>query len=163
MENIIPSLVTSQVGYKGVQPKGFEFEEIFFFCCENVLHSYSACLIATLDLGIGQMDVKTTFLHDDLEKEIYIEQPKSFVVKGKEYYVCKLKKTLYVLKQVPRQWYKKFRTILMGKIDHCVFVQEFASDDFIILSLYGDDILIVSKKASNIDELQKQLKQVFLV
>ena len=110
-------------------------------------------LTTTLDLEIGQMDAKTTFLHDDLEKEIYIEQPKSFVVKGKEYYVCKLKKTLYVLKQVPRQWYKKFRTILMGKIDHCVFVQEFASDDFIILSLYGDDILIVSKKASNIDEL----------
>ena len=95
------------------------------------------------------MDVKTTFLHDDLEKEIYMEQSKSFVVKGKENYVCKLKKSLYELNQVPRQWYKKFDSILMGEhgfhkttLDHCVFVQKFASDDFIILLLYSDDILM---------------------
>jgi hypothetical protein len=37
------------------------------------------------------MDVKTTFLHRDLEKEIYMKQPKAFVVKGKKYLVCKLK------------------------------------------------------------------------
>ena len=39
------------------------------------------------------MDVKTTFLHGDLKKEIYMEQPKGFTIKGKEDYVCKLKKS----------------------------------------------------------------------
>ena len=38
------------------------------------------------------MDVKTAFLHGDLDKEIYMEQPEGFVLKGKEDYVCKLKK-----------------------------------------------------------------------
>lgn len=44
------------------------------------------------------MDVKTTFLHEDLEEEIYMKQPEGFVVKGKKELVCKLKKFLYGLK-----------------------------------------------------------------
>ena len=44
------------------------------------------------------MDVKTTFLHGDLDKEIYMEQPEGFTIKGKEDYVSKLKKSLYGLK-----------------------------------------------------------------
>ncbi|CAM8938347.1 unnamed protein product [Rhodiola kirilowii] len=53
------------------------------------------------------MDVKTSFLHGDLDKEIYMEQAEGFQVESKEDYVCKLLKSLYGLKQVPRQWYKK--------------------------------------------------------
>ena len=53
------------------------------------------------------MDVKTTFLHGDLEEEIYMKQPEGFVVKGKKELVCKLKKSLYGLKQSPRMWYQK--------------------------------------------------------
>ena len=44
------------------------------------------------------MDVKTTFLHRDLEEEIYMKQPKGFMVKGKKELVCRLKKSLYGLK-----------------------------------------------------------------
>ena len=69
-------------------------------------------LAASLDLEIEQFDVKTTFLHDDSEEEIYIEQPEGFSVKSKEELVCKLKKTLYGLKQAPRQWYKKFDSFM---------------------------------------------------
>ena len=52
-------------------------------------------LTASLDLEIEQMDVKTAFLHVDLEEEIYMEQPEDFKVDGKENFVCKLKKSLY--------------------------------------------------------------------
>jgi len=45
------------------------------------------------------MDVKKTFLHRDLEEEIYMKQREGFVVKGKKEIVCKLKKSLYGLKQ----------------------------------------------------------------
>ena len=75
------------------------------------------------------MDVKTTFLHGGLDKEIYMEHPKGFKMKGKEDYVCNLKKSLYGLKQALRQWYKKFE-LVMGEqsyhkttSDHCVFIQ----------------------------------------
>nr|GEX85121.1 retrovirus-related Pol polyprotein from transposon TNT 1-94 [Tanacetum cinerariifolium] len=61
-------------------------------------------LAASLDLEVEQMDVKTAFLHGDLDKEINMEQPEGYQVKGKEDYVCRLQKSLYGLKQAPRQW-----------------------------------------------------------
>ena len=52
------------------------------------------------------MDVKTTFLHGDLEEEIYMKQPEEFIVKGNNELVCKLKKSLYGLKQSLRMWHQ---------------------------------------------------------
>ena len=57
---------------------------------------------------IHQMDVKTTFLNGDLEEEVYMQQPKEFVVFGQEKNMCKLVKSLYGLKQAPKQWHQKF-------------------------------------------------------
>ena len=64
--------------------------------------------MATKDLDLEQLDVKTTFLHSDFDEEIYIAQPKGFEVKGKENLVCRSKKSVYGLKQAPRKWYLKF-------------------------------------------------------
>ena len=81
--------------------------------------------------------------------------------------MCKLKKNLYGLKQAPRQWYKKFESVMEEQgyqktiSDHCVFVQKFSDDDFVILLLYVDDILIVGRNVSRIDKLKKQLNKYF--
>ena len=45
--------------------------------------------------------------------------------------------------------------------DHCVFIQKFSDDDFVILLLYVDDMLIVGKNASKINRLKKQLSRSF--
>lgn len=58
------------------------------------------------------MDVKTTFLIGELKEEVYIEQPEGFVAHNKEIYVCRLKRMLYRLKQVPRAWYERIDTYL---------------------------------------------------
>ena len=50
------------------------------------------------DLGLHQMDVKTTFLNRDLEENVYMDQPMEFSVEGNEHMVCKLKKPIYNLK-----------------------------------------------------------------
>ena len=47
---------------------------------------------------IFQMDVKSAFLHGELEEEIYVQQPAGFIEKGQEEKVYKLKKALYGLK-----------------------------------------------------------------
>ena len=60
-------------------------------------------LAVVYSLESHQMDVKTTFLNGELEEEIYIEQPEGFVVPGKENKVCKLNKSLYGLRQAPKQ------------------------------------------------------------
>jgi len=54
--------------------------------------------VAEEDLHLEKLDVKTTFLHGDLEEEIYMQQPQGYEVKGKDKLVCKLKKSLYGLK-----------------------------------------------------------------
>ena len=53
-------------------------------------------IAANMNLEVEQLDVKTTFLHGDLEEEIYMQQPEGFVKSGKEHLVCRLKKSLWV-------------------------------------------------------------------
>jgi hypothetical protein len=56
-----------------------------------------------------------------------MNQPKGFAMNGKKELACKLKKSLYGLKQSPRMWYKKFDTYMLGlgftrrKEDQCVY------------------------------------------
>jgi hypothetical protein len=57
-----------------------------------------------MKMTIYQMDVVTAFLNAPLDEEIYMKQPPGFVVAGKDKFVCKLKRSLYGLKQSPRQW-----------------------------------------------------------
>ena len=65
-------------------------------------------LVAHFDMELEHLDVKTSFLHDELEETIYMVHPKGFTQHGQELLVCKLKESLYGLKQSPRQWYKRF-------------------------------------------------------
>ena len=56
-------------------------------------------LVAYYDLELHQMDVKTAFLNGDLYENVYMAQTKVFVVEGKENLGCRLKKSIYGLKQ----------------------------------------------------------------
>lgn len=65
-------------------------------------------LVAHFDLELEQFDVETAFLNGELEEEMYMSQPKGFVTDDLKNKVCLLKRSLYELKQSPRQWYWKF-------------------------------------------------------
>jgi hypothetical protein len=60
-------------------------------------------LAVSFGLTIHQMDVKIAFLNRELEVEIYIDQSDGFIANGQEGKVCKLLKSLYDLKQAPKQ------------------------------------------------------------
>jgi hypothetical protein len=123
-------------------------------------------LAAAFDLEIEQMDVKTAFLHGDLEGEIYMKQPEGFVVKGKQELVCKLKRSLYGLQQSPRMWYQKFDTYILSlgfvrsKVDHYIYSKE-EGGRFIYVVCYGDDILLIGNNMDAIKEVKKQLYSKF--
>ena len=60
------------------------------------------------------MDVKATFLHGSIKKEVYVEQPLGFEVQDRDTYICILKKALYGLNQAPRAWYERIDSYLMN-------------------------------------------------
>jgi hypothetical protein len=98
-------------------------------------------LASSHGLLVRQMDVKTTFLNGELEKEIYMDQSDGFVAKGQEGKVCKLLKSLYGLKQASKQWYEKFDKTLtsasfaVNEADKCVYYR-YGGGEGVILCLW---------------------------
>jgi hypothetical protein len=123
-------------------------------------------LVASHGLLIHQMDVKTTFLNGELEEEIYMTQPDGFVVKCQEDKMCKLLKSLYGLKQTPKQWHEKFDVTLISagfsvnEVDRCVYYRHDGGQG-VILCLYVDDILIFGTSLDVINEVKTFLCQSF--
>lgn len=124
-------------------------------------------LVVNLNLELEQMDVKTTFLHGSLDEDMYMYQPEGYVVKGKENKASLLKKSLYCLKQSPRQWNKRFdqfmkaQSFCRSEHDMCVYTKKVSEVDYIYLLLYVDDMLIAAKKMTDVTELKHQLSTTF--
>jgi hypothetical protein len=70
---------------KGItQREVIDYNETFYpISCKHSFRIIMA-LVAHYDLELHQIDVKTVFLNGDLEKNVYMAQPKGFVVEGKE-------------------------------------------------------------------------------
>ncbi|GJZ73664.1 retrotransposon protein, putative, ty1-copia subclass, partial [Tanacetum coccineum] len=100
------------------------------------------------DYEIWQMDVKTAFLNGYLSEEVYIKQPKGFVNPKYPKRVCKLKHSIYGLKQPSRQWNKRFDDEIkkfgftQNRDEPCVYLKASGSN-ITFLILYVDDILIM--------------------
>lgn len=85
------------------QKEGVDYSEVF---SPVVKHSSIRTLLAIVvcyGLELEQPDVKTAFLHGELEEQIYMHQPERFAVSSKEDHVCLFRKSLYGLKQSHRQ------------------------------------------------------------
>jgi hypothetical protein len=103
------------------------------------------------------MDMKTMFLHGDLQEEIYMKQHKGFVVKGKRDLVYKLKRSLYGLKKSP---YILSLGFLRIKFDHYIYSKE-EGGSFIYVALYVDDMLLIGNSMDAINEVKKKLSSKF--
>nr|KAJ0215013.1 hypothetical protein LSAT_V11C300117110 [Lactuca sativa] len=77
------------------QKEGIDFFDTYALVARISTIRLLLALAALHNLVIHQMDVKTAFLNGDLDEEIYMKQPKGFVIPGNEHKVCKLKKSLY--------------------------------------------------------------------
>ena len=84
------------------QKKGVDYFDIFAHVTRISLIWVLIVLALVHNLVIHQMDVKIVFLNGELEEEIYMDQPKGFMVPGDEKKVCRLVKSLYGLKQEPK-------------------------------------------------------------
>ncbi|KAG8497012.1 hypothetical protein CXB51_008232 [Gossypium anomalum] len=84
------------------QISGVDFTDVFSPVVKHSLIRALLDIVSMHDLELEKLDVKTIFLHKELEEDIYMQQPEGFTVSKKEDYVCLLKKSPYGLKQSPR-------------------------------------------------------------
>jgi 2-hydroxychromene-2-carboxylate isomerase len=123
-------------------------------------------IAAALDLEIAQLDVKTAFLYGDLNEELYMSQPTGFIKKGEEKLLCRLKRSLYGLKQSSRSWNSKFNEFITmyglkpSVADPCVY--SLNSDGvIIIMAIWVDDGLVCSNHHSKLEEIVQFLSNQF--
>ena len=107
-----------------------------------------------------QLDIKNAFLHGDLAEEVYMEQPPGFVAQRESGLVCRLRRSLYGLKQSPRAWFGRFSSVvqefgmLRSTADHSVFYHHNSSGQCIYLVVYVDDIVITGSDQDGIQKLK---------
>lgn len=107
------------------------------------------------------MNVKSAFLHGDLHEEIYMEQPQGFVQDSS--LVCRLRRSLYGLKQTPRTWYEKMDSFFLASQFTC-----YHSDPTVYIQHHGANLLILmpyliitSSSSSMIQSVQRALREQF--
>ena len=148
------------------QVPGMDFNETF----SPVLRitSFRALLATAAQFGliVHQMDVRTAFLHGDLQEEIYMEQPPGYISRDHPHYVCKLVKSLYGLKQSPRQWYERFTTC-MSNLGYTRFQSDpnvysrHGPNVILLLAIYVDDILILCNSNDVLLNAKRELHASF--
>ena len=108
------------------QREGVDYEATFSPVSSKDSFRVIMALVAHFDMELHQMDVKTAFLNGDLNEEVYMMQPEGFVANDSGTLVCRLKKSIYGLKQASRQWYLKFHSVVASyglfenKVDQCI-------------------------------------------
>lgn len=114
-------------------------------------------------MSVHHIDVKSAYLHGRLQEDIYMQQPKGFVLPGKEKLVCKLERSLYGLKQAAKVWNETINAILnelgfkQSQADPCLYVKTLKSGVRVYLLIYVDDMLLVS---TDIDEMKRTEKEL---
>jgi hypothetical protein len=150
------------------QTYGIDYDETFAPVAKmGTVRTLISCAV-NFGWPLHQMDVKNAFLHGDLQEEVYMEIPPGFANNQTIGKVCKLKKSLYGLKQSPRAWFDRFRRAVctMGYTqcngDHTVFYKHRGT--FItIMAVYVDDIVITGDDEEEIKCLKENLGRAFEV
>ncbi|SJL04873.1 uncharacterized protein ARMOST_08244 [Armillaria ostoyae] len=121
-------------------------------------------IAAIKDLEISQMDVKGAYLNGELEEEIYMRQPEGYDDGSGR--VCRLRKTLYGLKQSGCEWNwefdRKLTSIGFSKLeaDHCVY-KRIREGRMTIITVWVDDLLIFSETIEDMMETKGELHNLF--
>ena len=149
------------------QKFGLDYDETF--CPVVRFESFQAliALAAQNNLKLHQMDVITAFLNGELGEEIYMRQPDGIVVQGQEHLVCKLKKSIYGLKQSPRCWNSTLDRHLqkMGFVpttsDPCIYTA--SEGEMFVIGVYVDDIVLAGRSDKRMTEVKRALAMQFEV
>ena len=148
------------------QKEGLDYEETYSPVAMLKSIRILLSIAANLDYEIWQMDVKTAFLNGSLEESIYMMQPDGFTAKGQEHMLCKLKKSIYGLKQASRSWNTRFDQEVKSfgfdqcPIEYCVYWKR-DGQKVVFLVIYVDDILLIGNDVGLLSSVKVWLSSRF--
>ncbi|KAL0355010.1 UNVERIFIED_CONTAM: Retrovirus-related Pol polyprotein from transposon RE1 [Sesamum radiatum] len=148
------------------QVEGVDYVDVFSPVAKAVTVRLFLAISSAFSWPLHQLDVNNAFLHGYLDEEIYMLPPEGYSTQPGE--VCKLKRSLYGLKQASRQWNQELSSKLISfgfsqsAHDHCLFVRG-TGDDFIALLVYVDDVLLTSPSSQLIVDVKSYLDQLFTI
>ena len=142
------------------QKFGLDYEETFSPVVRFESIRSIVALGAQHKLQLHQMDVSTAFLHGELTEEVYMKQPEGYVEPGKEHLVCRLKRSIYGLKQSPRCWNHALDSQLkeMGfkqtSSDPCLYVYVNSEGVMFLVAVYVDDIVLGGRSEAEMNAVK---------
>ena len=149
------------------QRYGIDYEETYAPVCRIGSIRVLMALAAHFDWEIHHMDVTSAFLNGDLEETVYMQQIPGFEATGEQAdYVCKLRKSLYGLKQAGRTWNTKIDLALRDAgfialhADLCIYKHD-QGLGFVVVSLYVDDLVLFSNDLRALTSFKRQLAATF--
>ena len=125
------------------QQEGIDYHETVSLVSKKDSFRLIMALVAHFDLELHQMESKMAFLNGELEEEVYMSQSEGFSLLENGQLVCRLRKSIYGLKQASCQWYFKFHGVISSfgftekNFDQCIYLKVNGSK-FIFLVLYVD-------------------------
>nr|GEX07499.1 retrovirus-related Pol polyprotein from transposon TNT 1-94 [Tanacetum cinerariifolium] len=149
------------------QREGVDYHETFASVANLVTVRTLLAVATKKGWIIHQLDLNNAFLHGDLDGEVYMKIPKGFAKEG-ETRVCRLRKSLYGLKQASRNWYKRLTSFLLSlnfeqsKSDYSLFTYQKAGV-YVAILIYVDDIIIVRDNSEKIQQIKQQLDDEFSI
>ncbi|PNX94522.1 copia-type polyprotein [Trifolium pratense] len=155
------------VAKRYAQRYGTDYKEVFAPVARwNTIRSLSA-IAASNEWSVFQLDVKSAFLHGELNEIVYVEQPLGYVKKGKEDQVYRLHKALYELKQAPRALYSKIEQYFVREgfekcpHEHTLFVKKDGNNNWLIISLYVDDLIFTGNNHNMVEKFKNSMMNNF--
>ena len=136
------------VAKRYTQTYGVDYQETFAPVVKMNTVRILLSLAVHYNWQLIQYDVKNAFFHGDLDEEIYMNIPPGFEGNTSNK-VCKLKKTLYELKQYPRVWFGRFSKVMkesgykQSKDDRNIFIKHSAADGVTALLVYIEDTIVI--------------------
>jgi len=146
------------------QQYGIDYQEVFSPVVKMATLRTLMAVAAAKSWPMFQLDVNNAFLHGELDEEVYMQMPKG--IPNPNHKVCRLRKSLYGLKQASRQWFSKLRDTLISlgyiqsKSDYSLFLNK-TSTHITALAVYVDDILITGSDPTEIQHVKQHLDTAF--
>nr|GEU38469.1 putative ribonuclease H-like domain-containing protein [Tanacetum cinerariifolium] len=148
------------------QEECIDYEEVFAPVARIESIQLFLAYASFMGFMVYQMDVKSVFIYETIEEEIYVCQPLGF--KDPDYLdkVYKVVKALYGLHQAPRAWYETLANYLLengfqrGKINQTLFIKK-QRGDILLVQVYVDDIIFGSTNKELCKAFKKLMNDKF--